>query len=64
MMPCWNEQITFTLKFPTVSHPLVVQLRDDEIMTDNVIGTTVISMEKISNPDKRGNGLNNSFKSE
>lgn len=57
MTPCWNEQITFTLKFPIGENLLVMQLRDDQVIANNVIGTTVIPMDRISNPDKGGKYL-------
>lgn len=61
MTPCWNQQIVFTMKFPLPTHPMVVQIREDEIMMNNVIGTAVIHLDKISNSDSGGNGNNTAF---
>ncbi|GIX67069.1 otoferlin [Caerostris darwini] len=52
--PVWNEQIVFTTKFPLPSGPIVVQVRDDDFMVNNDIGTVAIPLEKISSSNDHG----------
>uniref|UniRef100_H2Z080 C2 domain-containing protein n=1 Tax=Ciona savignyi TaxID=51511 RepID=H2Z080_CIOSA len=53
--PCWNEQIIFTELFPPLCKRIKVQIRDKDNINNTVIGTTYISLDKISNSGDRGN---------
>uniref|UniRef100_H2Z082 C2 domain-containing protein n=1 Tax=Ciona savignyi TaxID=51511 RepID=H2Z082_CIOSA len=52
--PCWNEQIIFTELFPPLCKRIKVQIRDKDNINNTVIGTTYISLDKISNSGDRG----------
>ncbi|GIX67549.1 otoferlin [Caerostris extrusa] len=45
-VPCGDEQIVFTTKFPLPLGPIVVQVRDDDFMVNNDIGTVAIPLKR------------------
>ncbi|XP_035221296.1 otoferlin-like [Stegodyphus dumicola] len=53
-VPCWNEQIVFTVKFPLPLEPIVLQLRDGDTVLNNILGEIYVSLDKISNPGEKG----------
>ncbi|GBN24521.1 Otoferlin [Araneus ventricosus] len=52
--PVWDEEIVFTTRFPLPPEPIVVQVRDDDFVANNDIGTAVIPLDKISSSDEYG----------
>ncbi|GFY67256.1 otoferlin [Trichonephila inaurata madagascariensis] len=54
LSPEWNEEIVFTTKFPLPTEPIVVQVRDDDFVINNDIGTVAIPLDKISCSDEHG----------
>jgi len=52
--PVWNEQITFTEMFPPLCRRIKIQLRDNDSVNDDVIGTHFIDLAKISNDGEKG----------
>ncbi|CAH2035369.1 unnamed protein product, partial [Iphiclides podalirius] len=52
--PEWNEQITFSEMFPPLCQRVKIQLRDDDPVHPNVIGTHFIDLKSISNDGERG----------
>ncbi|GFT88063.1 otoferlin [Nephila pilipes] len=54
LSPIWDEEIVFTTKFPLPPEPIVVQVRDDDLVVNNDIGTVVIPLDKISSSDEHG----------
>ncbi|XP_026730449.1 otoferlin-like isoform X2 [Trichoplusia ni] len=52
--PVWNEQIVFTEMFPPLCQRIKIQLRDNDPVHPNVIGTHFIDLKSISNDGERG----------
>ncbi|CAK1588293.1 unnamed protein product [Parnassius mnemosyne] len=52
--PVWNEQIVFTEMFPPLCQRIKIQLRDNDPVHPNVIGTHFIDLKTISNDGERG----------
>ncbi|XP_047040376.1 otoferlin-like [Helicoverpa zea] len=52
--PTWNEQIVFTEMFPPLCQRIKIQLRDNDPVHPNVIGTHFIDLKSISNDGERG----------
>ena len=52
--PVWNEQLVFTEMFPPLCRRLKIQLRDNESVNDDVIGTHYIDLAKVSNEGEKG----------
>ncbi|XP_030026974.2 otoferlin [Manduca sexta] len=52
--PVWNEQIIFNEMFPPLCQRIKIQLRDDDPVHPNVIGTHFIDLKTISNDGEKG----------
>ena len=52
--PVWNEQIVFTEMFPPLCRRIKIQLRDNDSVNGDVIGTHFIDLSKISNDGEKG----------
>ncbi|CAH0402078.1 unnamed protein product [Chilo suppressalis] len=52
--PVWNEQIVFNEMFPPLCQRLKIQLRDNDPVHPNVIGTHFIDLKTISHDGERG----------
>ncbi|KAJ2954509.1 hypothetical protein O0L34_g2790 [Tuta absoluta] len=52
--PVWNEQIVFTEMFPPLCQRIKIQLRDNDPVHPNVIGTHFIDLKTISNDGEKG----------
>ena len=52
--PVWNEQLVFTEMFPPLCRRIRIQLRDNESVNDDVIGTHYIDLAKVSNEGEKG----------
>jgi len=52
--PVWNEQIIFTEMFPPLCRRIKIQLRDNDSVNGDVIGTHFIDLSKISNDGEKG----------
>ncbi|XP_055953271.1 otoferlin-like [Argiope bruennichi] len=52
--PVWEEEVVFTTKFPLPPEPIIIQVRDDDFVGNNDIGTVVIPLDKISSSDEQG----------
>jgi len=52
--PVWNEQIIFTEMFPPLCRRIKIQLRDNDSVNGDVIGTHFIDLSKISNDGDKG----------
>ncbi|XP_045464673.1 otoferlin-like isoform X3 [Harmonia axyridis] len=52
--PVWNEQIVFTEMFPPLCQRIKIQLRDDDPIKPQVIGTHFIDLKTISNDGEKG----------
>lgn len=52
--PVWNERITFNEMFPLLCQRLKVQLRDNDPVHPNIIGTHFIDMKSISHDGDKG----------
>ncbi|CAG4962252.1 unnamed protein product [Parnassius apollo] len=52
--PMWNEQIVFTEMFPPLCQRIKIQLRDNDPVQPNIIGTHFIDLKTISNDGERG----------
>ncbi|XP_013396113.1 otoferlin-like [Lingula anatina] len=52
--PAWNEQVVFTDLFPPLCQRIKVQLRDDDMVLDSVIGTHYVNMNHISSRGAKG----------
>ncbi|KAL0902706.1 hypothetical protein ABMA27_000522 [Loxostege sticticalis] len=52
--PVWNEQIVFNEMFPPLCQRIKIQLRDNDPVHPNVIGTHFIDLKSISNDGERG----------
>nr|XP_034839510.1 otoferlin-like [Maniola hyperantus] len=52
--PLWNEQIVFTEMFPPLCQRIKIQLRDDDPVHPNTIGTHFIDLKTISHDGERG----------
>jgi len=55
--PVWNEQIIFTEMFPPLCRRIKIQLRDNDSVNSDVIGTHFIDLSKISNDGEKGRRL-------
>lgn len=53
--PVWNEQIVFTEMFPPLCQRIKIQLRDNDPVHPNIIGTHFIDLKTISNDGEKGN---------
>lgn len=53
--PSWNEQIVFTDMFPPLCQRVKIQLKDNNPVHPNIIGTHYIDLKTISNDGERGN---------
>lgn len=52
--PVWNEQILFYEMFPPLCQRIKIQLRDNDPVNNNVIGTHFIDLKEISNDGEKG----------
>ncbi|CAH1775865.1 unnamed protein product, partial [Owenia fusiformis] len=52
--PLWNEQVVFTEMFPPLCRRFKIQLRDNDSVNDDVIGTHFIDINKVSNDGEKG----------
>ncbi|XP_059174098.1 otoferlin-like isoform X2 [Physella acuta] len=52
--PVWNEQVTFTEMFPPLCRRIRLQLRDNDSVNDDVIGTHFIDLSLISHEGEKG----------
>ncbi|XP_041358290.1 otoferlin-like [Gigantopelta aegis] len=52
--PIWNEQIVFTEMFPPLCRRIKIQLRDNDSVNDDIIGTHFIDLSNISNAGEKG----------
>jgi len=52
--PVWNEQVIFTEMFPPLCRRIKIQLRDNDSVNADVIGTHFIDLSKISNDGEKG----------
>ncbi|KAK9882459.1 hypothetical protein WA026_021493 [Henosepilachna vigintioctopunctata] len=52
--PVWNEQIVFSEMFPPLCQRIRIQLRDDDPINPQVIGTHFIDLKSISNDGEKG----------
>ncbi|XP_014369899.2 otoferlin-like [Papilio machaon] len=52
--PVWNEQIVFTDMFPPLCQRIKIQLRDNDPVHPNIIGTHFIDLKTISNDGEKG----------
>ncbi|KAI8430628.1 hypothetical protein MSG28_000832 [Choristoneura fumiferana] len=52
--PVWNEQIVFTEMFPPLCQRIKIQLRDNDPVHPNIIGTHFIDLKSISNDGEKG----------
>ncbi|XP_052752524.1 otoferlin-like isoform X2 [Galleria mellonella] len=52
--PVWNEQIVFTEMFPPLCQRIKIQLRDNDPVHPNIIGTHFIDLKTISNDGEKG----------
>lgn len=52
--PVWNEQLVFNEMFPPLCRRIKIQLRDNDSVNDDVIGTHFIDLGKISNEGEKG----------
>ncbi|KAL3275045.1 hypothetical protein HHI36_019817, partial [Cryptolaemus montrouzieri] len=52
--PVWNEQIVFTEMFPPLCQRIKIQLRDNDPIKPQVIGTYFIDLKTISNDGEKG----------
>ncbi|KAJ0183679.1 hypothetical protein K1T71_000102 [Dendrolimus kikuchii] len=52
--PVWNEQIVFTEMFPPLCQRIKIQLRDNDPVHPNIIGTHFIDLKTISNDGDKG----------
>ncbi|KAI8430629.1 hypothetical protein MSG28_000832 [Choristoneura fumiferana] len=51
--PVWNEQIVFTEMFPPLCQRIKIQLRDNDPVHPNIIGTHFIDLKSISNDGEK-----------
>nr|XP_013189195.1 unnamed protein product [Amyelois transitella] len=52
--PVWNEQIVFAEMFPPLCQRIKIQLRDNDPVHPNVIGTHFIDLKSISHDGEKG----------
>ncbi|XP_014771959.1 otoferlin isoform X1 [Octopus bimaculoides] len=52
--PVWNEQLVFNEMFPPLCRRIRIQLRDNDSVNEDVIGTHFIDLGKISNEGDKG----------
>ncbi|XP_041986381.1 otoferlin [Aricia agestis] len=52
--PMWNEQIVFSEMFPPLCQRIKVQLRDNDPVHPNIIGTHFIDLKTISHDGEKG----------
>ncbi|XP_065213777.1 otoferlin-like isoform X2 [Planococcus citri] len=52
--PVWNEQIVFYEMFPPLCQRIKIQLRDNDPVNSNVIGTHFVDLKEISNDGEKG----------
>jgi len=52
--PVWNEQIIFTEMFPPLCRRIKIQLRDNDSVNGDVVGTHFIDLSRISNDGEKG----------
>ncbi|XP_053624309.1 otoferlin-like isoform X2 [Plodia interpunctella] len=52
--PVWNEQVVFAEMFPPLCQRIKIQLRDNDPVHPNVIGTHFIDLKSISNDGEKG----------
>lgn len=52
--PIWNEQIIFTEMFPPLCQRIKIQLRDNDPVHPNIIGTHFIDLKSISHDGEKG----------
>ncbi|XP_013379026.1 otoferlin isoform X3 [Lingula anatina] len=52
--PVWNEQVVFTEMFPPLCRRMQIQLRDNDSVQDDIIGTHFVDLSEISNEGQKG----------